>query len=216
MQQVATNIAPLQGTHQPLPTGPFLTPPGDAPRIKPPASPSAMKRAPSAAILTGESGTNLVLSRLQGWGIPAQASMPGIAYDLIADVKGLDMLRIQVKTRSRPKGQRCSFVMTRGCHYSKAGMFPYDKDDYDIAAFVCLSIGQVFFCPATDPAHRRPRHMAAHAQHRPRNLPARAADDPASPPRRRFVLVRLDPPRPAADASRGASPANLLQFLSRS
>jgi hypothetical protein len=63
-----------------------------------------MKRAPSAAILTGESGANLVLSRLQGWGIPAQASMPGIAYDLIADVKGLDMLRIQVKTRSRPKG----------------------------------------------------------------------------------------------------------------
>jgi len=57
------------------------------------------------------------------------------------------MLRLQVKTLSRPKGQRCSFVMTRGCHHSKAGMFTYDKDDYDIAAFVCLSIGQVFFCP---------------------------------------------------------------------
>jgi PD-(D/E)XK endonuclease len=107
-----------------------------------------MTRAPSTASLTGESGANLVLSRLQGWGIPAQASMPGIAYDLIADVKGVDMLRIQVKTRSGPKGQSCSFAMTRGCHYSKAGMFPYDKDDYDIAAFVCLSIGQVFFCPA--------------------------------------------------------------------
>ena len=38
-----------------------------------------MKRAASAATLTGEAGTNLVLSRLQGWGIPAQASMPGIA-----------------------------------------------------------------------------------------------------------------------------------------
>ncbi len=147
MQQVTGSITPPPGMHQPLPAGPFRTPFGDVPRIKPPATPSAMKRAASAATLTGEAGTNLVLSRLQGWGIPAQASMPGIAYDLIADVDELGMLRIQVKTCSRPQGQRCSFLMRRGFHYSKAGMFPYDKDDYDIAAFVCLSIGQVFFCP---------------------------------------------------------------------
>jgi hypothetical protein len=79
-------------------------------------------------------------------GIPAQIAMPGIAYDLIADVAGLDLLRIQVKTRSTPKGQSCSFNMTRGCYYSKAGMFNYGRDDFDLAAFVCLSIGAVFFC----------------------------------------------------------------------
>jgi hypothetical protein len=110
------------------------------------------KRAASAAILTGESGANLVLSRLQGWGIPTQPAMAGVAYDLITDVPGLDMLRIQVKTQSRPRGQRCAFNLTRGFYYSKAGMFRYDKDDYDIAAFACLSIGQVFFCAA--PVHR--------------------------------------------------------------
>lgn len=101
--------------------------------------------APSA-ILVGEAGTNLVLSWLQSLGIPAQIAMPGIAYDLIADVAGLDLLRIQVKTRSTPKGQSCSFNMTRGCYYSKAGMFNYGRDDFDLAAFVCLSIGAVFFC----------------------------------------------------------------------
>jgi len=100
--------------------------------------------APSA-ILIGEAGANLVLSRLQSWGIPTQIAMPGIAYDLIADVPGVDLLRIQVKTRSKPKGQRCSFAMSRGFYYSRAGMFDYARDDFDIAAFVCLSIGAVFF-----------------------------------------------------------------------
>ncbi len=100
--------------------------------------------APSA-ILIGEAGANLVLSKLQGWGIPTQVAMPGIAYDLIADVPGLDLLRIQVKTRSKPKGQCCSFAMSRGFYYSKAGMFDYTRDDFDLAAFVCLSIGAVFF-----------------------------------------------------------------------
>ena len=39
--------------------------------------------APSAAMLTGEVGTNLGLSRFQGWSIPAQASMPGTAIPLL-------------------------------------------------------------------------------------------------------------------------------------
>ncbi|GAA5263986.1 hypothetical protein ACOSOMT5_P0406 [Acidiphilium sp. MT5] len=104
------------------------------------------KYGPPSAILIGEAGANLVLAQLLGWGIPAQIAMPGIAYDLIADIPGLDLLRIQVKTRSRPKGQSCSFTMTRGFYYSKAGMFNYERDDFDLAAFVCLSIGAVFFC----------------------------------------------------------------------
>ena len=148
MQQVTATMPPALGAHQSLPTGPFPTPLGNAPRIKPPATPPAMKRAPSTAILIGEAGANLVLSRLQGWRIPAQPAMPGVAYDLIADVPGLGMVRIQVKTKSSLKGQRCSFSLTRGFYYSKAGMFRYAEDDYDIAAFACLSFGQVFFCVA--------------------------------------------------------------------
>ena len=152
MQQVTATMPPAPGAHQPLPAGPFRTPLRNIPQIKPPASPSTMRRPPSAATLTDEAGPNLVLSRLQGWGIPAQASMPGIAYDLIADVPGLDMIRLQGKTKSKLGGQTCSFAMNRGQHYSPSGMFKYAADDYDIAAFACLSVGQVFFCPA--PIHR--------------------------------------------------------------
>ncbi|OZB39273.1 MAG: hypothetical protein B7X48_09665 [Acidiphilium sp. 34-60-192] len=96
--------------------------------------------------MIGEAGANLVLSKLQGWGIPTQVAMPGIAYDLIADIPGVDLLRIQVKTRSTAKGNSCAFNLTRGFYYSKAGIFNYGRDDFDLAAFVCLSIGAVFFC----------------------------------------------------------------------
>ncbi len=154
MQQVHPTMPPSRPPYQPIPAGPFRTPvvDNDMPRRWPPASTPTAKHAASAAILTGEAGANLVLSRLQSWGIPAQPAMAGVAYDLIADVPGVDMLRVQVKTRTKPSGQRCSFAMKRGFYYSKAGTFRYDKDDYDIAAFVCLSVGQAFFCPA--PIHR--------------------------------------------------------------
>jgi hypothetical protein len=140
--------------YQPIPAGPFRTPvvDDDTPRNRPQTTTPTAKRAASAAILTGEAGGNLVLSRLQSWGIPAQPAMPGVSYDLIADVPNVDMLRVQVKTRTRPKGQVCSFSMSRGQYYSPAGMFRYSADDYDIAAFVCLSLGQVFFC--LGPIHR--------------------------------------------------------------
>jgi hypothetical protein len=76
-----TTVA-FPGGYQPLPACPFCPPLGNIPLIRLPGRRSATKYAPSAAMLTGEAGTNPVLSRLQGWGIPAQTSMPGIAYDL--------------------------------------------------------------------------------------------------------------------------------------
>lgn len=144
-------MPPSGGFHQTFAPGPFRTPITDdnLPRLTPMR---AAKRAPSAAILTGEAGVNLTLSRLQSWGIAAQPAMAGLAYDLVADVPGLDMIRLQVKTKTKPKGQTCSFTLTRGQYYSRAGMFKYAADDYEIAAFVCLSSAQVFFCAA--PIHR--------------------------------------------------------------
>jgi hypothetical protein len=143
------DMAPVNRQSQPRCAGPFR------PELMAenwsmalPAVASSKKRPPSAAILTGESGTNLVLSRLQGWGIAAQASMAGVAYDIVADIAGFDMMRVQVKTKSRPLNGRCSFNLTRGFYLSKSGMFPYANDDFDIAALVCLEIGQIFFCAA--------------------------------------------------------------------
>jgi hypothetical protein len=82
MQQVTTSITPLPDEFQLFPACPFYPLLGHTPLVWLPGRRSVTKYAPSAAMLTGEAGTNPVLSRLQGWGIPAQASMPGIAYDL--------------------------------------------------------------------------------------------------------------------------------------
>jgi hypothetical protein len=82
MQQVTTSITPLTDEFQLFPACPFYPLLGHTPLIWLPGRRSVTKYAPSAAMLTGEAGTNPVLSRLQGWGIPAQAPMPGIAYDL--------------------------------------------------------------------------------------------------------------------------------------
>ncbi|MFT2095825.1 group I intron-associated PD-(D/E)XK endonuclease [Acidiphilium multivorum] len=117
-----------------------------APRVKRlRASPEPQRRHLPSTTLIGEAGANLILSRLQSWGIAAQPAMAGLPYDLIADVPGFDMLRIQVKTRSRPNGKRCIFTMQRGHQRSRAGTFPYAPGDFDLAAFVCLSLSAVFF-----------------------------------------------------------------------
>ena len=82
MQQVTASITPLPGARQPLPDCPCCPSLGNIPLIRLPGRRFTTKYAPSAVMLTGEAGTNLVLPRIQGWTIPAQAPMPGIAYDL--------------------------------------------------------------------------------------------------------------------------------------
>lgn len=99
----------------------------------------------ASAQLIGEAGENLTLSRLQSWGIAAQSAMSALPYDLIADIPDLDLVRIQVKTCSKPNRGRCGFRMQRGFYRSKSGTFPYAPDQFDLAAFVCLSMDAVFF-----------------------------------------------------------------------
>lgn len=161
MSKVASSIAPASGGRQPKETRAARVSSimfredsqdrqirGFAPQIKRlPSSSQIEAQGLSSATLIGEAGANLVLSRLQGWGIPAYPAMPGLAYDLIAEIPRLDLLRIQVKTRSKPNGRMCKFHMRRGYHRSRSGFFHYKNDDFDIGAFVCLSLSRVFFYP---------------------------------------------------------------------
>ena len=112
-----------------------------------PIASDAPLRGPSSAMLVGEAGTSLVLCKLPALGIPAQLAMAGLPYDLIADIPGFDLVRIQVKTRSRPSDGQCSFKMKRGFYRSKSGVFAYTPEDFDIAAFACLSLSAIFFHP---------------------------------------------------------------------
>ena len=165
MQQVDTLIAPASAERHPQHSilwqeGPFRPPTHSRDREQPaddafipsfkglPYHASTEARSPvSSALLIGEAGTSLVLSRLLAWGISAQPAMAGAAYDIIADVPGFDMLRIQVKTRTRIIRGHCIFTMNRGFGRSRKGFFPYAANDFDLAAFVYLPFEKLFFFP---------------------------------------------------------------------
>lgn len=166
MQQVDTLIASASAEHQPQnpnrwQKGPFRTPIHDRDEERPAscetsipssrqmsrAASSEARPATSSAVLIGEAGSSLVLSRLLAWGISAQTAMAGATYDIIADVPGFDMVRIQVKTRTRIDRGQCTFTMNRGFGRSKKGFFPYTANDFDLAAFVALPLERMFFFP---------------------------------------------------------------------
>jgi hypothetical protein len=113
-------------------------------RISPPSASLPQARG-STAIMIGDAGVHLVMSRLLGWQIPVRDAPNGQPYDIIADVKGAGMLRLQVKTTTKVKGGKLNFRMQRGFYRSKHGIFDYDESDFDIAAFVYLPECKLLF-----------------------------------------------------------------------
>jgi hypothetical protein len=99
----------------------------------------------SREILTGQAGTNLVLSKLQGWEIPAHPVMLGLLYDVVADIPHMGLIKVQVNTTAQVINKKCCFVMRPGFCYSMRGNFDYTDFDYDIAALVYLPMGKVCF-----------------------------------------------------------------------
>ena len=105
------------------------------------------KRPPgSRDVLIGDAGVHLTMSRLLSWCIPARDSSNGVPYDIIADVPGTGMIRIQVKTTTRVKNGKIGFRMQRGFHRSRRGTFDYQDTDFDVAAFVYLPKAKLIFC----------------------------------------------------------------------
>lgn len=102
----------------------------------------------SQEILIGEAGVYLALSDLLKRGIPAALAMSGQPYDIIADDATAGLLRIQVKTTTRIRSHKLRFRMQRGYFYSPRGIFEYGESDYDIAAFVHLPPGKLFYWAA--------------------------------------------------------------------
>lgn len=120
------------------PNGHRHSPPFDSPHHVPPVG--------SQEILIGDAGVHLVMSRLLSWRIPVRDAMNGMPYDIIADVPGTGMLRIQVKTTTRVTHGKLRYRMQRGFHNSRRGVFDYEESDFDIAGFVDLSKSKLLFC----------------------------------------------------------------------
>jgi PD-(D/E)XK endonuclease len=169
----------------------------------------------SQEILIGDAGVRLVMSRLASWRIPVTDAMHGQAYDLIADVHGTGLLRVQVKTKTCITRGKVRFRMQRGFYYSKRGNFDYNESDYDIAAFVYLPANTFFFwasprryvaIPPTwfDPVSvEHPTWLLAlkHLDESRRRRAARASQGasamPAPAPSAARPPGRSSPPRPA-------------------
>lgn len=157
MQQVTPTMPSARGFHHPIPAGPYRTPIRSSRSVER-LDTTLPSQTQSRAIMTGQAGACLVQSRLLSWGIPAHTAMEGLPYDLICAVPGLDMLRIQVKTQTKPKGKTCAFRLKRGFYRSQKGIFRYETKDFDIAALVCLSMKQVFFVVAPVDSVSIPTH----------------------------------------------------------
>lgn len=97
-------------------------------------------------VRTGDAGELLVLMKLMKWGYDAFQVNRGGSYDLGVDVAGR-FVRIQVKTKSAATGGSWGYTLQRGFHGSKSGQFAYGAGDFDVAAFVALSIERVLFVP---------------------------------------------------------------------
>lgn len=100
----------------------------------------------SQQVLIGDAGVHLVMSRLLSWRIPVREAMNGMPYDIIADVPGAGMYRIQVKTTTQVTKGKLRFRLQRGFHGSRRGVFDYDDSDFDLAAFVDLQKSKLLFC----------------------------------------------------------------------
>lgn len=94
----------------------------------------------------GEAGELLTVSKLLKWGVKAFTVASGDQYDILADLGGGSLLRIQVKTSLVLKASY-SFSFHRGYYYSPKGIFGYTDDDYDISACVDLFDEKVLFSP---------------------------------------------------------------------
>jgi hypothetical protein len=97
-------------------------------------------------VRTGDAAEALVLFKLLSWGPDAHDTRRDLPYDLVVDL-GRRICRVQVKGRSKPKRGRWDFRATRGNWRSATGTYAYTESDYDVSAFVALSLEKVVFLP---------------------------------------------------------------------
>src|SRR4051794_24911810 len=107
------------------------------------------RRQPEARndVLTGDAGEALTLYKLRKNGWNAHDVSRDLPYDIVVDVGDGLICRVQVKT-SRKAVRGCwNYRVTRGNWRSATGTYAYSNGDYDVAAFVALSLEKVVFVP---------------------------------------------------------------------
>jgi hypothetical protein len=96
-------------------------------------------------VRTGDAAEAFVIAKLLKWGYDAHDARRDLPYDVVVDVGNGRICRVQVKGRGRASNGAWSFRAQRGNWRSATGTYAYTEADFDVSAFVALSIEKVLF-----------------------------------------------------------------------
>lgn len=94
--------------------------------------------------LFGRAGELLVESVLLRLGLESVSLPEHLPFDY-AVLHGRGIIRVQVKTASRPRDGSFNFSISKGYHRSPGGVREYSREDFDLLALVALSEDVVKF-----------------------------------------------------------------------
>jgi len=92
----------------------------------------------------GRAGELLVESVLLSVGVQSVGVAEHLPFDYVVFLDQ-GVLRVQVKTATRPRANCFNFNVSHGYHRSPGGVRGYAENDYDLLALVCLSENVVKF-----------------------------------------------------------------------
>jgi hypothetical protein len=105
-------------------------------------------------VRAGDAAEAFVIAKLLNWGFDAHGWRRDLPYDVVVDMGDGRHCRVQVKGRRHATNGVWSFRALRGNHRSPTGTYAYGDADYDVSAFVALSLEKVLFVPGVVPALR--------------------------------------------------------------
>lgn len=107
-------------------------------------------------VRTGDAAEAFVIAKLLKWGFDAHDARRDLPYDVVVDIGDGRICRVQVKGRTQASGGFWPYRAIRGNWRSATGTYAYTDADYDVSAFVALSLEKVLFIPGVVPAFKAP------------------------------------------------------------
>jgi hypothetical protein len=111
-------------------------------------------QSPRNDVRTGDAAEAFVIAKLLKWGFDAHDARRDLPYDVVVDIGRGRICRIQVKGRNQPNGGIWQYRAIRGNWRSATGTYAYTDADYNVSAFVALSVEKVLFVPGVVPVFK--------------------------------------------------------------
>ena len=115
-----------------------------------------LARPPRNDVRVGDAAEAFVIAKLLKWGFDAHDARRDLPYDVVVDIGDSRICRVQVKGRNKANSGLWQYRAIRGNWRSATGTYAYTDSDYDVSAFVALSLEKVLFIPGVVPAFKAP------------------------------------------------------------